>query len=61
MSIKKPSNFVETEEENRLFQIDEKPENLSQQKREKQEENQSLNLQLISKQYANALLFFACC
>ena len=61
MSMKKPSNLVETEEKNRLFQIDEKPENLSQQKREKQEENRSLNLQLISKQYANALLFSACC
>ena len=30
MLMKKPSNFVETEEKNQLFQIDEKPENPSQ-------------------------------
>ena len=35
MSMKKPSNPVKTEEKNRLFQIDEKPENPGQQKREK--------------------------
>ena len=35
MSMKKPSNIVGTEEKNRLFQIDKKPENPSQQKREK--------------------------
>ena len=33
--MKKLSNLVETEEENRLFQIDEKPENFGRQKREK--------------------------
>ena len=35
MSMKKPSNPVRTKEENQLFQIDEKPENPGQQKREK--------------------------
>ena len=33
--MKKPPNPVRTKEENRLFQTDEKPENPSQQKREK--------------------------
>ena len=35
MWIKKPSNAVETEEENQLFQIDKTSKNLGQQKREK--------------------------
>ena len=35
MSMKKSSNPVKTEEENRLFQINEKPKNPGQQKREK--------------------------
>ena len=35
MLMKKPPNPVETEEENQLFQIDEKPKNPGQQKREK--------------------------
>ena len=35
MSMKKPPNPVETEEENRLFQINKKLENSDQQKREK--------------------------
>ena len=33
--MKKPPNLVGTEEENRLFKINEKPENSIQQKREK--------------------------
>ena len=43
MSMKKPSNPVETEEENQLFQIDEKIENSSQQKREKTREKPILD------------------
>ena len=35
MLMKKPCNPVRTKEENRLFQINEKPKNLGQQKREK--------------------------
>ena len=35
MSMKKPSNIIETKEKNRLFQINEKSENPGQQKREK--------------------------
>ena len=44
MSIKKPSNPMETEEKNQLFQIDEKPKNPSQQKREKTRKKQILDL-----------------
>ena len=35
MLMKNPPNLVRIEEENRLFWIDEKPENFGQQKREK--------------------------
>ena len=35
MLMEKRSNRAKTEEENRLFQINEKPQNLGQQKREK--------------------------
>ena len=35
MSMKKPSNKVETEEKNRLFQIDKKHKNSGQQKKER--------------------------
>ena len=35
MSIKKPSNLVGIKEENQIFQINEKPKNPGQQKREK--------------------------
>ena len=43
MLIKKSSNQVGTKEENRLFQIDEKPKNPSQQKREKMREKPILD------------------
>ena len=43
MSMKKPPNPVGTEEKNRLFQINEKPENFGQQKREKMRGKPILN------------------